>query len=745
MANQNMLSSDEILTSFRKDKVSYKEGIRKFTKVLTDNPRTLNALGERAWCFIHSTESSALDSAVRDCDQMLQIDADCEAALYLRAVALCQQNKNQQAIDDLSKAIHLMPSDVNCYRLMATCHTKQHNYKQCINDLTVALSHASDRSLRRDLFYHRALANDQSGYSEKALADVKQGLKADAKDPMLTAMFAIKSRENGKDESGPMQITSSQVYYLVMRDLVSPHDSIQTYTAKIRKNPMDSLALTMRAYCYLAMGKQKQCIEDTNRLLRINPRCEAGYFLRGVALMGLNNDPEAIKALKKANSLLPDADVNCYLYLAILNSRQKKSTQSISDATAALKLCPSVSAYQLRAAEYLGMDQTAKAAADVKQGLQIDPDDPSLLELRSLIAGVNSGSKESLQFEELQQIVAFSHLSNSENIDAATVQIKNNPMNLLALGKRAYCHFRIGREKDFQSVNDDSNKMLSISPECPAAFYLRAQALIHLGQLHAALEDLERLIRQNPADANIYQIMGDCHARLKQSSLAISDYTNAIKHTIVPSPHLLYRRALLYYGQLDTASAKRDIDDALRIAPNDYNLHYSRVRIDIDEHDTKQAIADISAALRNPATPKFMYCQRASLYRDTGQYALVIKDCDVLIASKSSLEKAYQYRAEAYTHLKKYRQAIADFETLRASHFGWNGSIECAESYGAVGQLDRAIHDYSNVIVQEPHNVKAYLGRAEIYEKMGKSALVAHDRLRARQIHDDFANGKARL
>jgi len=353
-------------------------------------------------------------------------------------------------------------------------------------------------------------------------------------------------------------------------------------------------------------------------------------------------------------------------------------------------------------------------------------------------------ANDSLRFGDLSGMVDAKHLSYSENIKASTIQIQKNPRNLRALGTRAYCYFMIGGDKNFQQMNQDAERMLSINPECPAALYLRGEALMCLGQFRAALEDFERLSRQDPTNANVYASLGACHTGLKQFSVAVSDYTNAIKYGTKPCPGLYYQRALQYYNQFDVANAKRDVEEGLKSSPNDIWLLFTLARIDVDENNTQKAIADLSKLLQNPRAPKWMFSNRVALYLSTGQYALAVKDCDVMITAKSSLEKAYEYRAEAFMHLKKYRQAIADFESLRASHFGWGGSIPCAECYCAIGQFDHAVDNYSHVIAHERSNVEAYLGRAKMYDKLGKSNLAAQDRLTAARIHDVYANGQAR-
>ena len=54
--------------------------------------------------------------------------------------------------------------------------------------------------------------------------------------------------------------------------------------------------------------------------------------------------------------------------------------------------------------------------------------------------------------------------------------------------------------------------------------------------------------------------------------------------------------------------------------------------------------------------------------------------------------------------------------------------------YGPLGQYTKALDDFNKAIAINPKYAKAYYGRGEVFEKLGKADLAEKDKMKAKEL-----------
>lgn len=726
-ATTKQLTSEDVLRSFRQDKFSYLEGIMAYAQP-TDRSSQLLTTGKRAFCFCQYGVKSTWDFALVECDKM---DQHCEATLYLRALTLSKQTKYKDAIKYLTSAIELAPQDVNCYRLRSDCYAKVGDLCHYLNDLSAAIKLSQSP---QSLLLTRAAHYFSAGDKKRAMADLETVLKLDPKNYIAS----IQSNSH-KHKIEWQQLNDYELSDLIASDKTNYRDGVAKYTALLQKKPRDPLILLKRSFCNSQVANFHASIADANALLGIEPKVGLAYAIKAAGYNAQKQYSKAIADAQQAIKYLPH-DCNPYGTLATCYINEGRHTDAIRVLNHALEIDPQSTIYHyLRGIAYLRTGDTAKAAADADQGLALDPDDSRLLDLNGICECLRPDSHRCILYTELEKIFGVDNVSAADGIKVYSQRLQQAPNDVLALAKHAFCCYIVNNQTATDELTKDVERMQSHDATRQVAYYLRGAALYRLKKTRSAISDLNEAIRLCPYDCASYNFKGLCEMELQQPAKAIAAFTESIK--LEPFVAFAYtHRANLYDGQLQVAKARADVEAGLRLQPRD-ELESLKVRMDLEEHDSTKALAELSKMIKKTNSPSLLM-ERVTVDRGVGRYAEVKQDCDVLIARKFNLPKTFQFRAEANMHLRNYKQAVDDFEKLRALHWDWNGSIESAECYFALGLFQKAIDDYTRVIAHEPSNVKAYLGRAKAYDKLSKASLASQDRAKAVEIHDDFSGKK---
>ena len=437
--------------------------------------------------------------------------------------------------------------------------------------------------------------------------------------------------------------------------------AIVEYTAPLRIDPADTVALVSRGWAYSKSDQQSQAIADYDEVIRIRPDYARAYRDRGTAYRLKGNYERAIKDCTEAIRLDPN-DAAGFANRAEAYHHKGEKDRAIADCTAAIRLkSRDAVLYANRGFFYTEKRQFDPALADFEEALKLKPNYPIVYKNRGY-----------LYFLMGKHDKAITEASTAIHLDPAYAAAYNGR----ALAYHAQCEY--GR------ALADYEEALRLSKD--AIIYCnRAETHVAMNNYDRALADYDQALRLNPRNARAHNDRGYTFALQKDYAKAIADYTEAIN--ISPKYTLAYRNRATSHAEL------REYD---------------------------QAIADFSEAIRLNPKSVAAYNGRGSAYRDKGDLAHALAEYTQSLHINPKLGATHNLKAGVHLRRKEYDHCIDEanqairLEPKNAEAWNCRGA-----AYSWKGDFDSAIRDYTKAIELSPRYAKPYENRALAYQAKG--------------------------
>ena len=227
--------------------------------------------------------------------------------------------------------------------------------------------------------------------------------------------------------------------------------------------------------------------------------------------------------------------------------------------------------------------------------------------------------------------------------------VQLNPNNSTSYTNRAWCRSSILGNTSMDDylrllptvkagIKADLDRALSIDPENAQAYLVRAQKALMWSGYGVSRDEIEQVSRD-----------------LNKAAVLQSD-----------NPHVYFHRARLKFELLkDNAGAIADLDQAIRMRPDEVFFLTERANILMKTGDPAGAARDLTAILRKDPDP-YTRLQRAEAYRLSGQNAKALADLNLVLRQERNLEEAVLgERVKVFRALGNNRAAADDERRLK--------------------------------------------------------------------------------
>jgi len=272
-----------------------------------------------------------------------------------------------------------------------------------------------------------------------------------------------------------------------------------------------------------------------------NPTHPAGYYMLALCQLNLNKMVEAEKNLQKVVELEPK-HFGAYYYLAhvAMQRKQYKAVvqyvdQGLPNATRPEDKALVPAALKLRGAAHLALGNVDRAAADLQQALQAQPNDDSLLYLNGLVALRRRQAQEAYQYLNRAYTIRPHHRDYARYLMEAA-NLTQNYTRAREVGEALVA--RGGASPEVLSqlgiaylALQDYAKAASVFKQLPdtnpTRLYNLAQAYIGLKDWPNAEATLQQWRQVQPQNPKVYELMGYVYENQKRFKEALDQYKKA--------------------------------------------------------------------------------------------------------------------------------------------------------------------------------------------------------------------------
>ncbi|CAN7557387.1 tetratricopeptide repeat protein [Bradyrhizobium sp. LjRoot220] len=245
-------------------------------------------------------------------------------------------------------------------------------------------------------------------------------------------------------------------------------------------------------------------------------------------------------------------------------------------------------------------------------------------------------------------------------------------------------------------------------------YHWRGLHLTRKGDLDAALKDFDRAIAAGQSWFQSYDWRGSVWARKGDPKKAVEDYSAAIK--IAPKAELYDKRAaqLLILREYERALA--DLDEAIRLEPNNGPYHLNRADSLKGLKQYDRALADTSTAIRLMPKSYTPYHYRGYIWKEQAEYQRAIEEFSTAIKYSDQVSDLYYQRAGSYFAMHEYRKAIDDYgSAIKLDPKNTAPVYERLSAFNVLEEYDVVVQGTKLLLEKDPKDAKALNTRALAY------------------------------
>ncbi|KNC98500.1 uncharacterized protein SPPG_06197, partial [Spizellomyces punctatus DAOM BR117] len=690
-----------------------KLAIVSYSQVIKLKPNNADGYFQRACLF--EAENEAV-YASEDFKMVRSLDPDNERAIRNLALYSFQRELWNDAVQALSKLIHIAPDDSEAYQYRGRAYAHLGKWDESLQDMTLAIQ---TNPKQPESFFHRAsLLRERHPW--KAIEDYSICLLLDD-GPLNTeacyqrALLYYKLGEYSYAIADLLAVldldpSKSQAYLklgiLYMRYMDDFLEALRCFNKCVAINPVQLQA-------YLCRGDLYQCVHekmahDDSALLPVGRGRrrtinlgDEGLGIPDYGLDGIASSMQyinlAIKEYSKAIHLAPNNHL-LYLYRGKILIRAGCACVllgALKDLGQALKYNkrePQI--YLQRGICFENLQDWASAVKELTSCILLKPDFAKAYYHRGL---------------------SKLHLQDQEGVEDLGTAIKLDPKFFESYMTRASYHHLKG---NYVNGVDDCNEALKIEPTSIRAYLLRGACNCKLHQFTLALNDFTRAVALDRTShfafynrAVTYQLMGDDQSAIKDYSIAmlLHNDSNAYRN-----------RGLLYWKQGDPANALLDLYAARDAFPEDPRLHGLLGLCLQTLGKVQESVEAFSAAIAvNPYMTE-AYLGRGNVYASQGLTTSARKDYLRVLhlyprCSEALVNMAYTMQAE-----NRPKRAYDLFSTALVLDPKCEEALEGRSVvHFALKNFFGALVDICKAIELSPHNCEYLTNRGVVYQALG--------------------------
>lgn len=606
--------------------------------------------------------------ALADFDAGIQLDEDAIAHTF-RGLTLASLGERDQALEACNRALELASqldetnplkstSSGLAYFVRGLIYVLSHNFEQSIEELTKAIN-----LLPNEALFYAVLgwAYASSGKLKEAFSNCEQAMKLA---PRLAVAYIARGTA-----------------YAVSNELDKAHEDLNE---ALQLNPRLILALLIRGRIYLVRYELEHARKDFEQVLQLLPNKEEAPGLVAQAQAGLGrvhallqDQDQALRSCKEALALSPQ-DTQVYIDCSITYLSFNQFAEAIKLCNRAIKLNRKLSdAYLQRGLAYIRLaaqQQTLndlrnaaksyeRAERDYRRTLKMQPQQPQAHFGLSLLH---------IARQEFQQAL--------HELDIAIQLAPGDAEAYLSRGKLN------SLRADYQKSLDDYNRAITLAPRWALAYYERGLIYLTMEDNKKALSDFNKALSLVPNWADVYVQRAIINFSLKNAEQAIKDCTQALE--LKPDLALAYYYRGLSQGYLKHyEEARKDFDRAIQYAPDLLAAYNRRGQSYCSLDQFEEAIKDFTEvlnkfsqridAIRESDPEELMKRANIFLLPDFPPAQEAAPNMNSLLEQLPSILEALQknlfssdsffawtFRGMAYMELGKYEQGIADFDEV---------------------------------------------------------------------------------
>jgi tetratricopeptide (TPR) repeat protein len=244
--------------------------------------------------------------------------------------------------------------------------------------------------------------------------------------------------------------------------------------------------------------------------------------------------------------------------------------------------------------------------------------------------------------------------------------------------------------KTTKNIEADENKSLTDEEFVADAYFLEGLRLKTIGNIEAALENLEKARETEPENPVFHYQLAEVNTQLGNYRAAIHYAENAVK---LDAENVWYHVLLvqLYQNAGLFAKATGEMEEIIRLEPRKLEFYFMLSNLYMSIGDSKAAISTLDKAEKEFGIIDMIIVEKESIYLEAGKEDKAIKEVKKLLKTYPDVPRYQALLAELYIAINEYDEAKAIYDKLIDEEIE-DGRILLAmsEFYRSLKEYDKA-------------------------------------------------------
>jgi putative PEP-CTERM system TPR-repeat lipoprotein len=514
-------------------------------------------------------------------DAILAIDPAHSNGHLIKGLSLASEGRRQSGIAELRKAIELDSTNQAAYLELAKVYAQQRNFGEAevlLRERMGAEPHIVDTRIALGDILAAA------GKDDEAIEVYRQGLEMDRNNGLLYVRLAmLKQKMHRMDEAerhyrewieaqpnNPQAFVSLAQFYSTTGRL---KDADTSYQRARQIDPLSRFTQEAIIEFYLDSKRAKEARYEIEALLKPNPTDVAGRILHARLLMEEGDAEKALPLLQDLTREAPKLAI-IHQYLGVAWARRRDFPQAISAFKQAKVLAPDSGEIRASLAQaYLAQDSLSLALREGETAVQLNPHNVFALKILAdahLLAGDMKRAEEMLKealalqpqdalihyrlggiLRDRRPVEALAHfeqalernpqsLENLEQVVAILVSQNRMPdarqrvvRHISATPQDPKLHNLLGRVlmqgRHFSEAEATFKRAMALDKALLVTYVNLGELYARQGKIKQAVEELERVVLENPRQPAVLMLLGMLHEQQKDVPRAMARYEEALQ------------------------------------------------------------------------------------------------------------------------------------------------------------------------------------------------------------------------
>ncbi len=259
-------------------------------------------------------KNGKFSSAKSILDKLIDKNPGNDTLLTKRGICFYEMDKIQLSYNDLSAAIKVNPQMAKAYLYRGKVFLSSSESSEAINDLNMAIRHATDDSVKINSYLTRGSARLMMRQLEGSIEDSKAVLAIDSTNIPALNNMGMSLNQLGRHDEGldclyKIAAIDSTIIYVPMNIgfiMISKEryaEAIEWIDKALKIDNAQPLAYNNRGYARLKMGLPNEALADINKSLSIKENNNYAYRNRALVYIELKQKEKACLDLQKSLDL----------------------------------------------------------------------------------------------------------------------------------------------------------------------------------------------------------------------------------------------------------------------------------------------------------------------------------------------------------------------------------------------------------------------------------------------------------